>query len=554
MNSSITYLIEPFLTQYFLLESICKDFISEAECRDIYEELARVFSVPINDETELYYETSNSEQYRRISDNSSYERLCRTIEFAESRGQNVGLTEIDRVVLAQKREAMFAKSEIFKQGKNLTRDIIADTLLEKAMNGNVNAMLALSYMEYHGICLCQDKTNAVKRIRLCAKWNHLFGNLMGIAYDAENQNNYYDVLCTILKSSNQREVFKYICDFNGYKRNCRKNPVAQIVEQAFCLNVVKRDTYDRMFAKVAFSELVSVEDKEKLLLNKRKEAIVSLSEIPFDVDRKTKLVFEEAKAKQVFLERKDEITDVLCSIFPGVNGRMDLYRTLLVASDDDYISEMYLKALKDGFCTTNSVVEIDAGMLTMQDFVGAKENFVLRGLSETKKSRTVFLINNCNEIGERELDELMKLLDYEFRRKFKLVEPPISIDLSDVFIVLFSSENNAKVKQLSQECDVVWTKRISDEEKETVIDSVLKNRTKTFGCEQLAVDDDCKEYLHSFETGEIIRIIDGALKRASYENRTLITAEALKDVSEHQNIHKRKREFGYIGGAHIESN
>lgn len=554
MKNSITYLMEPFLTQYFLLEAICRGFVSEAETRKIYEELARIFCVPLNDETEQYYQTANSEQYKTIGDYSSYERLCRTIEFAESRGQEVGLTEIDRVILAQKRESMLIKSEIFKQGKNLTRDIIADTLLEMAMNGNIDAMTTLAYMEYHGICLCQDRKNATKRLSLCAKWNNLFGNLMGIVYDDANTKRYYDVLYTILKSSNQREVFKYICEFNEYNGKCSKNPIARIIEQAFGLNVVKRETYDRIFAKVAFSELVSVEDKEKLLLNKKKEAIVSLSEIPFDVERTSKLIFEEDVARQVFLERDEEVSEMFCSLFPAVNGRMDLYRTLLVAADDEYISEMYTSALKKGFHKSNSVIEVDASMLSMQDFAGAKENFILRGLSETKKSRTVFLINNCNEIGEKELDELMKLLDYEFRRKFKLLEPTVSMDLSDVVIVLFSSESNEKVKHLSQECDVVWTKRINDTEKESVIKSVFESRTKTFGCTQVAVDDDCKAYLQPFRTGEIIRIIDGALKKASYENKMVITSETLRTVSEQQNINRRKREFGYIGGAYIENN
>ena len=67
-------------------------------------------------------------------------------------------------------------------------------------------------------------------------------------------------------------------------------------------------------------------------------------------------------------------------------------------------------------------------MLTLQDFVGAKENFILRGLSETRDSHTVFLIKHCDELGERELEELIKLLDYDYRRKFKLLEPTVCLD------------------------------------------------------------------------------------------------------------------------------
>jgi len=549
MKNAVGYLIEPLLTQFFLIDAICRGFIEDAERIAVFRELAKVLCVPLNEETEEYFRVANAPQYKRITDYSAYERLCRTIEFAQAAGQDVDLTAVDRVILAQKREAMLIKSDIFKQSKNLTTDIIADTLLNTAMNGNVDAMVTLAYMEYHGICICQDTENALKRMRLCAKWNHLFGNLMGIAYDAQNRADYYDTLFTILRSANQREVFRYIREFTAWDADCTKKPVARIIEKAFGLGIVKRNAYDQIFAKVAFSELISAEDKEKLLLNKKKDAIVSLSVIPFDVEREKTFVFDREKAEKTQLERNAELHAVLCGISPATNNRPQLYRTVLVAGDDDYVSQMYVDALKNGFAGENKVIEVDAGTLTMQDFAGAKENFILRGLSETKQSHTVFLVKQCDEIGERELDELIKLLDYEYRRRFKLLEPTVSLDLSDVLIVLFASQNNDKVRKLADECEVVWTARISEKEKQTVIESMFRARSRSFGIGGVRMEDGCKAYLTPFKTGQIIRLIDGALRKAAYDNETVITAESLRTISAQQNISSGKREFGYLGGA-----
>ena len=130
---------------------------------------------------------------------------------------------------------------------------------------------------------------------------------------------------------------------------------------------------------------------------------------------------------------------------------------------------MYVDALKAGFAKKNKVFEVDAGTLSVQDFAGSKENFLLRGLSETKESHTVFLVKHCENIGDSEQEELKKLLDYEYRRKFKLLEPTVSLDMSDVLIVLFASEVTESVRRLAKECDVVWTRRINDDEKQTVI-------------------------------------------------------------------------------------
>ena len=115
MNQAITYLVEPLLTQFFLLDAVCRGFIDEARRKATFCELAQVFGVPLNEEVEAYFEMANAPHYKNITDNAAYERLCRTIEFARHSGQEVDLTEADRVILAQKREAMAIKAELFEQ-------------------------------------------------------------------------------------------------------------------------------------------------------------------------------------------------------------------------------------------------------------------------------------------------------------------------------------------------------------------------------------------------------------------------------------------------------
>ena len=86
--------------------------------------------------------------------------------------------------------------------------------------------------------------------------------------------------------------------FYLYKNTFLKCPIAKIIEKAFGLGVVKKNTYDQIFAKAAFSNLISSEDKAKLLLSKKQDAIVSLSDIPFDVDREKQFIFDKKKARR----------------------------------------------------------------------------------------------------------------------------------------------------------------------------------------------------------------------------------------------------------------
>lgn len=549
MKNAVAYLLEPLFMQYFLIDAICRDFMDDRQRLETFRELARVFCVPLNEETEEYFRVSNEPQYKAITDHAAYERLCRTIEFAEKSGQSVELSPVDRVILAQKRDAMQIKSQLFQQSRNLTLDTITDTLLSTAMNGNVDAMVTLAYMEHHGLCIYRDKTNSLRRLRLCAKWNNLFGNLMGIAYDAANAANYYNTLHSFLRSANQRGVFRHLCEFTGYEGEPVKKPVARIIEKAFGMDIIRRNIYDRSFAQVAFSELVSDEDKEKLLLSKKQDAIASLSDIPFDAKRTPAFVFDRARAENIPLPRQEELQQIFCAIYPAGIGRMDLYRPLLVAGDDAYISQMYADALRSGFSGGSKVIEVDAGNLNVMDFVGAKEHFLLRGLSQSKKTHTVFLIKHCHEIGEQELEELLKLLDYDYRRKFNLREPTVSLDLSDVLVVLLADETNEKVRKLSAQCDTVWAENITQHEKNTVIDAMFRHRSASFGIGGVELEAAGREYLAPLGTDQILRLIDGALKKAACENETTITAASLRTISSQQNISGTKREFGYLGGA-----
>ncbi|MBR4863200.1 MAG: hypothetical protein IKU07_01385 [Oscillospiraceae bacterium] len=548
MEKTASYLIEPLLTQYFLMDAICGEYLEEDTRKNIYAELTRVFCIPDWEETDRFFRAAEEEPFKSVTDSAAYERLCRTIEFARKSGQSLELTETDRVILARKQEAMRIKTKLFDKVCNLTDDMIRDTLSNTAMNGDVDAMVMLAYMEYNGICVCRDRAGARKRLRLCAKWNHLFGNLMGIAYDPENRETYYNTLYTVLRSADRKAVFSHICRQTGYSGEPVKDPVADMLETAFGMKLMKRDTYDRSVAKIAFSQLLSAEDKEKLLLNNKPETIGALLDIPFDAKRDAGYSFDCSLASNIPLPRTEELDKVFCGIYPATGHIPGGYRPLLVAGDDEYIPEMYAEALKAGFSGSNKVIEIDAGTLTGADFAEGKENFLLRGLSETKQTHTVFLVKHCDEMGEAELEALAKLLDYGYRRKFKLLVPTVSLDLSDVLLVLFASRVNPAAKRLARECDVLWTAPITQEEKQRMIETVFESRAKSFGIGSAKLEAEGRDFLTPFKTGQIVLLLDGALKRAAFHKESVITAEALRTVSDQQSIRRNKREFGYLGG------
>jgi hypothetical protein len=180
--------------------------------------------------------------------------------------------------------------------------------------------------------------------------------------------------------------------------------------------------------------------------------------------------------------------------------------------------------------------------------VGGRENIFLRGMMETRSARTVFLVKDCHELEKPQLDELCKLLDGDYRRKYKLFQPPVSLDLSGLVFVLLAQERNAAVQQLAQLCDTVWTERIGQQEKAAVVEAVFRSRAKSFGMEDMTLEAGCREFLGSFDTKHIQQMLDTALRRAVFEGHGPITLAQLKESSREQSLAAPRRGFGYMGG------
>jgi ATP-dependent Lon protease len=210
---------------------------------------------------------------------------------------------------------------------------------------------------------------------------------------------------------------------------------------------------------------------------------------------------------------------------------------------------MYLHAIKKGLGDT-PFIELDAGALADRDFSGTAENLVLRGISETKSARTVFLIKDCEELDKHLLDDISTMLDYELRKRFKLFKPAISIDLSGAVFILFSSQKNPMLDALSDICDVVRAERLVQDEKLQAVRSVMKIRTRVFGLNTLVFEEGIDEMLAAYDVRCFRQIVDSTLRSAVYENSNVVTLECVKRLVKENNIvaPKKSKGLGFIGG------
>lgn len=538
------FLVENFLVHYYFLESVCTDFVSEDCRREMFYSLAEIFCLDKRDELDTHYAQTCLDWVRDIEDLPSYERVCRMLEFAEMSGQKAELTDLDKLTLMSKRTAMVARGEVFRNSKTLTANTLTSMLHESAANGSIYAMGALSFMEYHGICIQPDPEHAVRRIRPCAKWNDVFGNLMGIKYDVENAYGYYARLRTVLDRAGHPEVFRHVCQYNGYTFTGKPDELAGILAKAFAMNVVKKETFDRTFASMLFSDIIPVEDKERMALSKQKEWS---SAIPFDTEHSRRMTFDVSCIDRLPLDRKEESEAIAQNLTFAAICPNFVYKPLLIASGDEFISDMYAEMIKDGL-GDSSVVEVDATKLHAVELSPTVENVFIRSICDTKSASTVFIIKNCEGLKPESVEDLMKLMDYSARKRFKLVQSSFSLDLSAMKFVLLADEGGWQVKTLSSVCDTVWAKGVTKSEMPSVIDTIIKSRVSAFAVGEIKLEPQCYQHLAEHSVSELKDIVDAIVKDSVLRQNTTVSLDSVMRACKSKNISHGTQGFGFMGG------
>ncbi len=544
MKRAKEYLTEMLLKQYFLFEAIFGICLSEKDNSKAFKELANIFCLDFDSQLKEHFSESQKSHYKGITDLSSYQRMRRMIEFADKCGQDIELTEIDRVILAQKQEAINSKRCIFESNNNLTREMIFTTLSHVAMNGNIDAMAILAFAEITGICTSKDATRALKRIRLCAKWNSVFGLLMGIAYDSKGIAQYYNTLYTVLKTEEQKPIYKWIANKTDYRVIPSKESAAKLIEKGFGLKSIERSTFNPAFSKIASSTVISYEDKKNILLGAQNNFVALCAELPFEVQTEDSFEFDVTPLSKIPLKRKGEIDHISKNFKVSTICSSKVYKPLYIVASDVYVSQIYCEAIKNGINKKNCI-EIDAATLEDRAFFCDKDNVFLRGVNKSKTTQTLFLIKNCDCLDTNQLYELEKMLTYSYRQKFKLTSSSVTFDLSNLKFVLFSEK---PISILVNACETVTASKMTKAEKFSVTQQIFNEFVVDYGVSDLVADEECLEHLAGFEIEDMKKAIDSVLREAIYQSVSVVSKELLVEICNQNNVTQGRTEFGYMGG------
>ena len=527
------FLLNAFLVRYCYLSAVIPN-----DCRqDPFGELADVFCLEYEKELSDYRWLLCAPHFASMQDKNSFERFCRILEFGRLSGQNATLSDAENRVLSAKREALGALHKILPAGE-LARESVSSALYAAAVKGDLYAMTALAYMEYHGIGMRADREGALRRIFAAARWNDLFANLMGLAYDTKRQSVYNDRLHTVRFGAGI-EICDSVTAFREITAPARHDAVAALLERAFAMQIVKPECYDRTFGRVVFSSLASVQDKEKLLFAGR-EAIASLARLPFDV-KNTPMSFDFSLSAQVPWQG-DRILRNLTVLLTGSH----LAKPLFLSCADNYAAWAYADLFRRGFADS-PLYTVDAKSLTERDFSRSEEHLLLRAMSCTRSACPVILVTGAEELSPHLSPELVGLFDPRARERFAL-SYGVSMDLSGARFIFIAACRTAALRPLYEECDTVNVAALTKEEKSFILQRVFDTRKACFGCDRMQLEDACVEPLAGLDLEKAEAVLDCAIGMALYQNRDAVTLLMVKQIMEEKRITAQKRGFGYSGG------
>ncbi len=511
---------ELFLDTYFLFDAIAGKLFGERKL--LFDKLYSAFLLPEKERKKLFSAT----QANVVSEVKTYEdyaRMCRIRKFSS-------LTEspIDDGFY----ETLAVKGGALKKIKQLkfdeylggTETAVCKFLSDTADMGFVSSLCLLGFLQCEGIFVPRNEKHGRKNLEKAAQWNCIEGILLALAYDEGNRQKNANRLYTVTRGTLYDGMSQAAQAAYGLN-DLKKVPESRLLQKAFGANILKPELYIKQFARLIFSDVLSLKDKEGVLFSGNQGTVAETADLPLKLSPGD-LPFSKQAMEELPLTREKELGGILnCAL--GFDMRRDsAYRPLCVSGDSEYLLKLYLSAIGKAFSSAH-VERIDVADLNEYDFEPTKNNVFVRSCDEDKEN--VYLLYFKGEISERVLTAAKNFLNGDKRRKFRLQRPSLDIDLSAVLPVCFADRQNAA--GLKALCDVVTLAPVSATEKPDLLAYIRKVKAKQYKMKSVKFDDAAQKALASYCVERAESLVDKAVRTHRRADSLTITAAMLGEIA-----------------------
>ena len=533
------YLTETMLHTYFLAEAAVGRFCEDK--RTLFEAFARIFLLD-GAERKRLRELVQSEELAVLTSEQRYMQYRRLKQYHDLRQDG---PEEDPAVgqLIDIKGSALALAEKCRLPLSVTVQTVAcENLRTAADRCWVHILVVRGILLREGIVLGKDETGGAQDIRKAADWNSVGGLFAALYYGLENGGRYRAALEDRLFRDGRSDVAKLVENVYG-KAEREEGKDHFLLEKAFAQNsTVRRELYSKAYTRLIYSEAVDDKDKEAVVLSPNKELFMEASALPLKLSYLPATFCGEQLRSARPLAAEETAGLIARAENYDLRG-IDGYRPLCLSSDSEYMTERYASAFRRAFPGAN-VCRIEVADLANYDLEPTKHNVFVRECAEDRFN--VYLLFFRGEIREAALETVKNFLRTAKRRRFHLVHPGISIDLSPILPVCFcDGEAEARLEDV---CDVVRVSPLTQEERLRLPVEIFCEKIGAYGAENVAMAPAVPEKLADYTPDEMEKILDAAVR----EHRKTVFELTEELVRSYYRLvcDKRQTNYGFGGNFH----
>ncbi len=534
-------LTEIFLHEYFLYEAILGKYFSPK----IFDFLQEVFCLKENDDL---ISLVNSETIKEVQTEADYKRYRRIKQYNELTYQPKLLDEEADVLISLKGKAIETATQCSLFASNeMTRTWIERNIHQYAKQGHIVAMRVLGTLMCAGVFVEQNIQKGKYYLEKATQWGDALSGLSLLKYDEKSRKETLIRINACIQDTPYQFLSDVLQNEYGIEAN-EANEQILLLKKAFASNKLKQEHYEPLYARILFSSLMSIKDKEKIVFSENKEIISEACDLPLKL-KGDHLLINEAVLEEIPIVRQEEQHHLLIGLKNNDLRAANNYKPIGIYSDEEEALDIYTRYLTK-MLKQNHIERIDVADLKGSDFEPTKNHAFVRYAEEGKNN--IYLLVLKGKIEEFAIEEIINFLRSDKRKRFYLNHPAIHLDLSQILPICICDKENAD--QLKNYVEFIKIANIKSAEKPNVIKDMLQEKSKSYHISFSTIEEQALNGLNLLSLESVDKTLDKVLKEYRIQNEGIcLTMEMIKPYIEDKHSGSMKRSYGF-GGAFYENN
>ena len=472
------------------------------------------------EESERLFGIIDSEVVREVSTEEEYNRFKRIEQYAGISEIDMGISEDERTAIDIKGAALIAAatSGLIAYSVTTVNETIR-TIMVQAEKGSIIALRALGILQCEGFLVKKNVSSGVQNFRKAARWGDVHSALALMKYSEKTRAEVGEILAAAVKNT-PYENLPAVVGMRYGTGNCRPSAETELIKKAIVQEKVDPKKYDSMYARLVFSEVLSLRDKERIIFSDSKQTLSEACDLPLKLKAKPEpKVFTELPELPLCRENeKTAVAEYLANYSSGKGSG----RALCLCSDSAYVLQMYADSIGKAFGDAN-VERFEVYDLLPSDTEPTKNDLFVRSINERKQN--VFFLSFKGEANEVIDEWSKKLIKSDSRSKYRLNSPAVSLDLSSVIVIVLSDAENAK--KLSRFVETINLAKVSPAEKSVVIESIASKKAEAYGFKSFTVDDAALKELSAQTEEKAERVLEKIFGSLSDKDEIVVSIDSV---------------------------